>query len=123
MRELFSFIFDKLTDPLGLPIDVWKEWLILLVIGAIAYRIAFNIVGEMYDVGDISTGVGGSFFHWVIRFIVFVTMWTVTYGAIRAWQFCAAHWIAVISTVGGLLVCGIVGFIVYRNAKGGTQNA
>ena len=65
MRELFNFIFDKLTDPLGLPIAVWKEWLILLVIGAIAYRVAFSIVGDMYDVGDISTGIGGSFFHWL----------------------------------------------------------
>ena len=123
MRELFSFIFDKLTDPLGLPIAVWKEWLILLVIGAIAYRIAFSIVGDMYDAGDVSTGVGGSFFHWVIRFIVFVIMWAVTYGVLRAWHFCAAHWIAVVSTLGGLLVCGIIGIIVYRNVKGGTQNA
>ena len=123
MRELFSFIFDKLTDPLGLPIAVWKEWLILLVIGAIAYRVAFSIVGDMYDVGDISTGIGGSFFHWLIRLIVFVAMWAITYGAIRVWQFCAAHWIAVISTFGGLMVCGIIGFIVYRNMKGGTQNA
>lgn len=123
MRELFSFIFDKLTDPLGLPIAVWKEWLILLVIGAIAYRVAFSIVGDMYDAGDISTGVGGSFFHWLIRLIVFVAMWAITYGAIRVWQFCAAHWIVVISTFGGLMVCGIIGFIVYRTMKGGTQNA
>jgi hypothetical protein len=38
LRELFSFIFDKLTDPLGLPIAVWKEWLILLILGELAYR-------------------------------------------------------------------------------------
>lgn len=123
MRELFSFIFDKLTDPLGLPIAVWKEWLILLVIGAIAYRVAFSIVGDMYDAGDISTGIGGSFFHWLIRLIVFVAMWAITYGAIWLYRFCATHWIAIISTLGGLLVCGVIGFIVYRNMKGGTQNA
>ena len=123
MRELFSFIFDKLTDPLGLPIAVWKEWLILLILGELAYVIAFRVVGDMYDAGDISTGVGGSFFHWLIRLIVFVAMWAITYGAIRVWQFCAAHWIVVISTFGGLMVCGIIGFIVYRTMKGGTQNA
>ena len=123
MRELFSFIFDKLTDPLGLPIAVWKEWLIQLVIGAIAYRVAFSIVGDMYDAGDISTGIGGSFLHWLIRLIVFVAMWAITYGAIRVWQFCVAHWIAVISTFGGLMFCGIIGIIVYRNMKGGMQNA
>jgi len=123
LRELFSFIFDKLTDPLGLPIAVWKEWLILLLLGELAYIIAFRVVGDMYDTGDISIGIGGSFFHWLIRFIVFVAMWAITYGVIRAWQFCMAHWIAVVSTFGGLLVCGIIGVIVYRNMKGGTQNA
>ena len=62
MRELFSFIFDKLTDPLGLPIAAWKEWLILLVLGELAYIIAFRVVGDMYDSGDIFTSIGGSFF-------------------------------------------------------------
>ena len=123
MRELFSFIFDKLTDPLGLPIAVWKEWLILLILGELAYIIAFRVVGDMYDAGDISTGIGGSFFHWLIRLIVFVAMWAITYGVICVYRFCAAHWIAIVSTLGGLLVCGFFGFIVYRNMKGGTQNA
>lgn len=123
MRELFSFIFDKLTDPLGLPIAAWKEWLILLVLGELAYIIAFRAVGDMYDAGDISTGIGGSFFHWMIRLIVFAAMWAITYGAIWAYRFCAAHWIAVVSVAGGLLVCGIIGTIVYHKMKGGTQNA
>lgn len=123
MRELFSFIFDKLTDPLDLPIAVWKEWLILLVLGELAYILAFRIVGDMYDAGDISTGIGGSFFHWLIRLIVFVAMWAITYGVILTYRFCAAHRITIICTLGGLMVCGIIGFIVYRNMKGGTQNA
>ena len=123
MRELFSFIFDKLTDPLGLPIAAWKEWLILLALGELAYGIAFRFVGDMYDAGDISTSIGGSFFHWLIRLIVFLIMWAVAYSTIRVWQFCAAHWIAVLITLGGLLVLGIIGFIGYRNMKGGTQNA
>ena len=123
MRELFSFIFDKLTDPLRLPIAVWKEWLILLVLGELAYVIAFRVVGDMYNAGDVSTGIGGSFFHWMIRLIVFVAMWAITCGAIWAYRFCAAHWIAVVSTLGGLLVCGVIGFVVYHKMKGGTQNA
>ena len=123
MRELFSFIFDKLTDPLGLPIAVWKEWLILLILGELAYIIAFRVVGDMYDAGDISTGIGGSFFHWLIRLIVFVAMWAITYGAICAYRFCVTHWTAIVCTLVGLMVCGIIGFIVYRNMKGGMQNA
>jgi len=123
LRELFSFIFDKLTDPLDLPIAVWKEWLILLVLGELAYILAFRIVGDMYDAGDISTGIGGSFFHWLIRLIVFVVMWAITYGAICVYRFCAAHWIAIACVLVGLMVCGIIGFIICRNIKGGAQNA
>lgn len=33
MREILSFIFDMATDPLTLPIEPWKEWIILGVIG------------------------------------------------------------------------------------------
>ena len=123
MRELFSFIFDKLTDPLGLPIAVWKEWLILLILGELAYIIAFRVVGDMYDSGDIFTRIGGSFFHWIIRLIVFVAMWAITSGAICAYRFCVTHWTAIVCTLGGLMVCGIIGIIVYRNMKGGMQNA
>lgn len=122
MRTLFSFIFDKLTDPLGLPIAVWKEWLILFALGKLAYTIAFRVVGDMYGAGDISTSIGGGLFHWLIRLIVFLVIWAVVNGAIRVWQFCAMHWIAAVSILGGLLVCGIIWFVVYRNMKGGAQN-
>lgn len=123
MRELFSFVFDRLTDPLDLPIEPWKEWIILVVIGWIAYLVAFRLVGDMYDAGDISTGIGGSFFHWLIRLVVFVIMWAVTNGVIHIWQFCAAHWIAVVGIASGALVSGIVAVIVFRRRKGGTRNA
>ena len=123
MRELFSFIFDRITDPLGLPIEPWKEWIILLIIGAAAFRIAFRSVGDMYNSGAISGGFAGSFFHWVIRFFVFVAIWAVTYTVIEATKFVIAHWIAILATAIGMLTCGMIGFIVYRRMKGGTQNA
>lgn len=123
MRGLFCLIFYMFTNPLGLPIEAWKEWLILLVIREIAYFVAFRIVGDMYGAGFISRIIGGSFFHWLVRLIVFVSMWIVTYGVIRAWQFCSAHWLAVASVLGGLLICDLVGVNAYRSMKGGTQNA
>ena len=123
MRELFSFIFDRITDPLGLPIESWKEWIILLIIGAAAFRIAFRFVGDMYDSGAISGGFAGSFFHWLIRAVVFVAIWAVTYAVIEATKFVIAHWIMILVTAICMLTCGVIGFIVYRRMKGGTQNA
>ncbi len=124
MSAVFSFLFDRLTDPLGLPIEAWKEWLILLVIGAVAYRIAFSAVGDMYNSGDISTRTGGSFFHWLIRAVVFVAIWAITYGVIVAVKFVAAHWIFVVSVLGGLALVGAtVAIAIYFKRKGGVANA
>ena len=123
MRELFSLFFDRITDPLDLPIEPWKEWIILLVLGEIAFRLAYGIVGCMYCSGDIASRFSGSLFHWMIRFIIFAVIWAITNGAIRIWQFCSAHWIAVAGAVGGLLVSGIIAVIVFRNLKGGARNA
>ena len=45
---MFKFIFDLATEPLGLPIDWYYEWIILGVIGYIAYSIAYDKVGSLY---------------------------------------------------------------------------
>ena len=62
---MFKFIFDLATEPLGLPIEWYYEWLILGVIGIIAYSFAYDKVGDMYHSHVISGRVLGSFFHWI----------------------------------------------------------
>ena len=66
---MFRFIFDLVTEPLGLPIDWYYEWIILGVIGYIAYLIAYDKVGSLYHGDFISGRAAGSFFHWIIRTI------------------------------------------------------
>lgn len=63
---MFKFIFDLATEPLGLPIDWYCEWIILGVIGYIAYLIAYDKVGSLYHGDFISGRAAGSFFHWII---------------------------------------------------------
>lgn len=124
MSAFFSCIFDIITDPLGLPIDWWKEWLILLVIGEIAYRVAFHIVGDMYRSKDITTRTGGSFFHWLIRLIVFVVMWAVTYGVIWIGKLVIAHWAVALAVLGFSLFAGVmIVLFVHNRRKGGVSNA
>ena len=81
---MFEAIFEFLTEPLGLPIAWYWEYIILAVIGAIAYTISYNTVGDMYRSDFISGRTEGSFFHWLIRLFVFALIWAVTYGAIIA---------------------------------------
>ena len=59
MKTLFTF----LTSPLGLPVSPLYEWILLAIIGEIAFRIAFRAVGELYDDGLINGGCFGSIFH------------------------------------------------------------
>ena len=42
---MFKFIFDLATEPLGLPIEWYYEWIILFVIGEIAQDDDGNVVG------------------------------------------------------------------------------
>ena len=102
MRAIFKFLFERATDPLGLPINALYEYIILAVIDAIAYGIAYSKVGDMYHGGLISGRTEGSFFHWVIRAFFFVVLWLVTYGAIQGYYFVTANWQIILMIAGSL---------------------
>ena len=51
MSVIYSLIFDLITEPLGLPIDWYKEYLIMLIVGIIAYEFASDFVGKAYARG------------------------------------------------------------------------
>ena len=104
---MFRFIFDLATEPLGLPIDWYYEWIILGVIGYIAYLIAYDKVGSLYHGDFISGRAAGSFFHWIIRTIYFIVMWAITYGMIWTGKFVMAHKIQV-----AIGICSIVAVVI-----------
>jgi hypothetical protein len=122
---MFKFIFDLLTDPLGLPIEWYYEYLILAAIGTIAYGVAYRCVGDMYHIGAIDGRMSGSFFHWLIRLILFAALWAVTYGVIVAAKWLTANWVMVLCILGGITaVAGIVAAVVLfiRSRKKETRN-
>ena len=106
---MFKFIFDILTDPLGLPIEWYWEYLILAVISAVAYMVAYRCVGDMYSGGTLDGSVSGSFFHWLIRLMLFIVLWAITYGIIVAVKWLTNNWMLVLCIFGGsVVVVGIV---------------
>lgn len=124
MREVLSFLFGRITDPLGLPIAWYWEWIILAVIELAAFAIAFRAVGDLYDGGMISGSAAGSAIHWFIRLIAFVVIWAVTYFIIWLAKLIFAHWVVVVSILGGILVAtAIIWVIVHYIRKGGENNA
>ena len=124
MREVLSFLFDRITDPLGLPIAWYWEWIVLAIITFAAYAIAFRAVGDLYDGGMISGSASGSILHWIIRLIVFVAIWAITDFVIWLAKLIFAHWILIVSILGGILVtAAIICLIVRYTRKGGENNA
>ena len=106
MRPIYSLFFDLLTDPLGLPIHPLWEYVILLVIGEIAFRIAWNASPG---------GFGGSTIHWFVRIITFALMWAVTYAVIAVGQFIIAHWIPIVCIIAALVLIGILATSILRH--------
>ena len=105
---MFKFIFDLATEPLGLPIEWYYEYVILAVVGFIAYIIAFRCVGSMYREGFIRSRDAGSFFHWLIRLIFFVIIWAITYGVIAFVKWFCANWILVLCVLGGIVLLAAI---------------
>lgn len=101
---MLKFIFDLVTEPLGLPIEWYYEWIILLIIGETAYRVAYDTVGSLYHSDFISGRSIGSIIHWIIRLFVFGAIWAVTYGVICIGKFVMGHKIQVIIGIGSIVV-------------------
>lgn len=104
MAKVFGFLFDRLTDPLGLPINPLWEYLILAVLFGIAYVAAYTFVGVLYRNGDLHTRIGGSAMHWAVRLTIFVVLWALTYAVIWVVQTLSLYWIIALSVAGGLAV-------------------
>jgi len=105
---MFKFIFEIATEPLGLPIEWYYEWLILAIINAIAFELAWGDVRGMYRRRDITGKTAGSFFHWIIRTLCFVAIWAVTYGVICIAKFVWRHKLEVGIGIGCLIVLVLI---------------
>ena len=100
------------TDPLTLPIEPWKEWLIIGIIGVIAYVVAFIIVDNMYGSGKINGSLAGSIFHWIIRFLIFVPVWFVVYWVIVIGQWIVSHPFVALGIAGGALIFAVTTYLI-----------
>lgn len=98
---MYKFIFELITSPLGLPISALWEYIILLVINEIAFRIAWNASPG---------GRWGSKIHWAVRIPMFIILWAVTYGIIALVKWLFLNWVLVLSIIGALIF--IIGIIV-----------
>lgn len=113
---MYKLIFELVTDPLGLPIEWYKEWLVLALIELIAGEIAFSKVRILYHV-SISGKSAGSLAYWTIKSVVAVTIWAATYVVIKIGRFIMTYKLYVTIGIGSIAVAviGVKLWIWYRN--------
>ena len=112
-----SKIVDLIIDPLSLPLSPILEWIILLIIGEIAYRLAYGVVGEAYSDGFISSSSVGSILHWIVRLFFFIVVWGITYCLIEGCKFVYANR-KIIIIIGSIALCILlIVMIIKQNSK------
>lgn len=121
---MWKLIFEFLTEPLGLPVEWYWEYIILAIIGFVAYIIAFKCVGKMYHNDIINSRGSGSFFHWLIRLIFFAIIWALTYGVISLVKWICNNWILVLSIIGfiALVTAIVITVVLCRKRNNEYQN-
>lgn len=60
-----------------MPINCILEYVILGIIGEIAFRIARTYIGKLYRRKIIHGKAAGKVAHWGLRFLIYVSLWAV----------------------------------------------
>ena len=114
MKIVLGFLFERMTDPLGLPIGVLEEYIVLLILGSVAYLIAYVKVGELYHEGSITSKTEGSLMHWSIRVIVFFAIWAVLYCLIWLGKLIVRHWQIALTVFVMMLLAGVILYTAFQ---------
>lgn len=108
-------LFDLIVDPLGLPINGFYEYLIMAIVDAVAWRLAFAETGFLIRIGII-TRREASDVHWTLRFIFYVAMWIILRIVIWVYRFVIANK-GVALFAAGCIVALIVTIMIFRNIE------
>lgn len=117
-----KYIFEYLTDSFSLLDNPLDDWVIITIIGVIAYKIAYRSVGDLFRFDLIDGREAGHVLHWIIRLIVFIFIFGITTVVIRI-----NHWFNglpdykwwVIGVAIVFLIVGkyVVKYILYKKEK------
>lgn len=67
MAILLKPLFEILTGDIAICSNVLYNYIFLLIVGKFAYRVSYDIVGNLYDSGIIASRSAGSVVHWIVR--------------------------------------------------------
>lgn len=109
---MYKLIFEFLTEPLGLPVQWYWEYIILAIIGTIAFKIAWEISPG---------GRFGSEIHWTVRIVAFVVLWAIARGTIVTSKWLISNWILASVIAITLVASTICTILIVRKHKQKTK--
>jgi len=111
-------LYEMITGEFSIFNNIVFNYIAMLAILRLSYKIAFKFIGEFYVLGLISSREAGSFLHWIIRFIFFILLFYIFTLLIWMMQFFIAisWWVWAILGVGILLAIILI-VIMFRVKK------
>ena len=88
-------IYEILISPLGLPLPIIWEYILLAIIEGIAFRIAWNVSPG---------GPAGSLIHYLVRIPAVFIFWAFAYAIIAFAKWIIQNWIIALCVTIGILV-------------------
>lgn len=108
---MYKLVFEFLTDPLGLPIQWYWEYIIMTIIGIVAFKIAW----ELSPGGKL-----GSIIHWMVRVLIFFILWLIVYCIIFAVKRLVLNWLLPLITLFIFVVMTTIIILIIHKRK--TEN-
>lgn len=114
-----KYLFEYLTDSFSLLESPLDDYVVMTIIGIIAYSIAYGLVGRLYKDDVIDSRGAGHVLHWIIRLIVFVIIFYLAATAIRIHNWFmnlpSYKWWIIGLVIGvAIFICGLYKFHLLR---------
>lgn len=124
MKTILKPIFEWLTDGYTLFDNVIYNYVVMAIVGYIAFAVAWNGVGSLYRNNVISGRTSGSVLHWIFKLITFAVLFSVVSIILRLIRLIITVplWIWFTITIVGLLIVGITIFLIIRNKQDNTDS-
>lgn len=104
-----KMLFELLISPLSISDNYVVNSIVIALIGFLAYKIAFKIVGDIGVRGGL-----GSLLHWIIRLLLFVLLWGSCCIAVIATKFVISHIVFISILVVGLGLILLLSKYIYN---------
>lgn len=117
MKTILKPIFEWLTGNYNLFINPLYNYVAMGIVGLLAFIIAWNVVGNLYDSDIINGSTAGSIIHWIVRIIAFIIIFSVVSVIIWIVKLIISVPIWVWWTLLGVLIIVIVCIIVRHSLK------